>query len=269
MIVRQPIDPRQVARAGRPIGPGNPARLPDALLRWWRTMSQGIRHLAAGLPARWLMTIRTMPYQAAQSLDHCARAGRLRPRAVRIVRSKGLGDPGFHRQPLLPPASAKPYRPGQDEPLLGGAKVLTSLLFVSPCTADSAWVGELPSLTEPISERPYSAEVTGALLFTEHHFAGLFEGHTERIAVLAEIIAAFPGHEQLRMVQVKQIATRRFPALSVGYAGTSSFVDRYLATVFEADSVALTELAADLVQLMFAFVRDCSSKGDRRHGDPC
>lgn len=134
--------------------------------------------------------------------------------------------------------------------------ILASLLFVTPSGPESAWVQELPSFIAPFSKDAFAKGVTGSLLLTEFHIAGVFEGEAERLAVLTEIIAAFPGHQQLQIVWAKPIADRRFAKLRVGYVGRSTFVARHIAPFFEPDTELLRDEHAErLVRLMEQFDR--------------
>ena len=134
--------------------------------------------------------------------------------------------------------------------------MLTTLLFVTPSGPESAWVQDLPSFIAPLSKKAFAEGVTGSLLLTEFHIAGLFEGEPERLAVLTEIIAAFPGHEQLQIVWAKPLANRRFAKLHLGYVGRSTFVARHIEVFFEYNTEVLRDDHAErLVRLMEEFDR--------------
>jgi hypothetical protein len=75
--------------------------------------------------------------------------------------------------------------------------------------------------------------VTGALLFTERHFAQLLEGPDEAITELLTRIDADTRHGNLRVVDDKQVEGRSFGSWSMAYSGPARYVDRFVAPLLE------------------------------------
>lgn len=70
--------------------------------------------------------------------------------------------------------------------------------------------------------------LTGALLFTQTHFAQVLEGDATAIAALMHRIGSDPRHADLMVVDRGPIAARRFADWSMAYFGPSQFVSRHV-----------------------------------------
>jgi hypothetical protein len=95
--------------------------------------------------------------------------------------------------------------------------------------------------------------VTGALLFTERHFAQLLEGPDEAITELLTRIAADTRHGDLRVVDNKQVEGRSFGSWSMAYSGPARYVDRFVAPLVEpmpgpAERIAVRQLVVLLLE---------------------
>src|SRR3954468_16771884 len=70
--------------------------------------------------------------------------------------------------------------------------------------------------------------VTGALVFTQAHFAQALEGEHAAIETLMERIRRDPRHDKVTVVSAGASAGRLFPQWSMAYSGGSLYVDRHI-----------------------------------------
>jgi hypothetical protein len=98
-------------------------------------------------------------------------------------------------------------------------------------------------------------DVTGALIFTETHFAQFLEGPEAGVDALMASIARDPRHTDLQIMFRRPTDERRFPTWSLAYAGPSTFVAGHVLSVGEAGATPAGLKAADrLVSVMRQFV---------------
>lgn len=105
-----------------------------------------------------------------------------------------------------------------------------SILYVSrpsPFMADrERTVGEIIATARLHNDR---VGITGALAYTQHHFAQLLEGPAAALDDLMNRIELDRRHADVTILRVESIARRRLPAWSMAYNGTSTYVARQIA----------------------------------------
>lgn len=70
--------------------------------------------------------------------------------------------------------------------------------------------------------------LTGALVFTGRHFAQALEGDMPSVLALMADIARDRGHTDIEIAEQGTAPSRVFAEWSMGYWGTSAFVDRLI-----------------------------------------
>lgn len=107
--------------------------------------------------------------------------------------------------------------------------MITSLLYVSVSTLklpDEA--GEVYELVGVARSRNATLDVTGALIFTETHFAQILEGSAAAVEELMVSIRADRRHREVNTVSVIETPQRRFADWSMAYSGPSFYLDRHV-----------------------------------------
>lgn len=106
---------------------------------------------------------------------------------------------------------------------------LSLLVYVSRSTlsidGDAAVVEDIVKVA---NIRNALLRVTGALVYTELHFAQVLEGPAPAIEKLMASIRQDQRHTDLTVVAEHKAASRRFGAWEMAYAGPSPFFDRHL-----------------------------------------
>ena len=103
--------------------------------------------------------------------------------------------------------------------------MITGLLYVSRSNLklpDEA--GEIDVIVACAQRRNPQLDVTGALVFTERHFAQYIEGPAAAVNELIQAIGRDPRHRDVEIVFNEPIPSRRFGAWALAYAGPSTFV---------------------------------------------
>ncbi len=108
-------------------------------------------------------------------------------------------------------------------------EVITSLLYVSRSKPDLL---EAPTEVEKIVDLAERCNVlhgiTGAMIFTESHFAQVIEGPQTEIYDLMQNIESDSRHRDIAIVEVTTLPERRFPNWEMAYSGPSFYVDRHV-----------------------------------------
>jgi hypothetical protein len=103
------------------------------------------------------------------------------------------------------------------------------------------------------------AEVTGALLATEHNFSQVLEGEREAVEATYERIARDPRHRDIVLTLYESIEARRFPDWGMAYIGPSQTAEQAVARVTSKVPACKTGQAARaLVTLMSQMLADRS-----------
>jgi hypothetical protein len=118
----------------------------------------------------------------------------------------------------------------------GTLVAVSSLLYVSKSLVPvAAQAGELHHIVGVARARNERLSVTGALLYTEEHFAQILEGPAAAVAELMEHIAADPRHTRLKVIWTDEPAGRSFADWSLAYSGPSRYVDRYIRPFYDGE----------------------------------
>jgi hypothetical protein len=114
-----------------------------------------------------------------------------------------------------------------------------SLLYVSQSLLDrSRATAEVENIVRVSQSRNAVLSVTGALIFTEVHFAQLLEGPRENVDALMASICNDHRHKDVTVLERNMIPARRFTDWSLAYSGPASYVA-------EAVEEALAEVGDD------------------------
>lgn len=134
--------------------------------------------------------------------------------------------------------------------------MITSLLYVSVSTLklpDEA--GEVDDLVGVARSRNAALDVTGALIFTETHFAQILEGAAAAVEELMVSIRADRRHRAVNTVSVIETPQRRFAGWSMAYSGPSFYLDRHVAPLLGA---APGRAIAGPVEALRELIRECA-----------
>jgi hypothetical protein len=140
-------------------------------------------------------------------------------------------------------------------------------LYVSRSTLRLPGSGqEIDHIVDWSRHRNAELEVTGALVFTETHFAQYLEGPEASIDALAASIRRDPRHMDLRVIFRRPLGgERQFGTWTLAYAGPSTFVAAHVLTVAEAgEGNAGLKGAERLVALMRQFVSAQLMEAERK-----
>ena len=135
---------------------------------------------------------------------------------------------------------------------------LRTLLYVSKSLIpqDEAQ-RQIDSIIETARPRNAALGVTGVLIFTEARFAQVLEGPSAAIDEIMAGIRADPRHEQVTTACDEPLERRRFPSWSMGYSGSSLYVDRHIKPLLKpvVEARDRREMAGRLLYLMEELTR--------------
>lgn len=133
---------------------------------------------------------------------------------------------------------------------------LTSLLYVSRSTlAIEGDDKEVAEIVDVATARNGSLNITGALIYTEQHFAQVLEGPIKGVRELMNSILRDKRHRDVTVVVEQKISARKFPRWAMAYSGAFPYLDRQIKpllspTLGEADRLRLGhQLIANIEQL--------------------
>ena len=110
---------------------------------------------------------------------------------------------------------------------------MKSILYVSRASlSPGGEEEEVERLVAAARERNRRQRVSGALIFTGHHFAQVLEGTVEDVDAIMASILCDPRHRSLRSFSSEAATRRRFANWGLVYSGTSTFVDRRIRRLF-------------------------------------
>lgn len=124
---------------------------------------------------------------------------------------------------------------------------LMSLIYVSRSTL--AIEGDADAVNEIVSKsnsRNGPQRVTGAMIYTELHFAQVLEGPSRAIEELMSKIRRDKRHRDVTVLEQKTVAKRKFEDWAMAYSGPSPHLDRHIKPLIspvtlESDRLALLE----------------------------
>jgi hypothetical protein len=100
-----------------------------------------------------------------------------------------------------------------------------SLLYVSHSLLElSQAIREVEDIVKVSRPRNASLSVTGALIFTEVHFAQILEGPQQGVDELMTSICRDKRHRDVTIIHNGVVPARRFANWSLAYAGPASYV---------------------------------------------
>lgn len=106
---------------------------------------------------------------------------------------------------------------------------LSKLVYVSRSKlAVDGDASEVDGIVDLAVARNSDLRVTGALLYTQLHFAQVLEGPRQAVTELFARIAKDPRHCDVTIVAEEKISGRLFPYWSMAYAGPIPYLDRQL-----------------------------------------
>lgn len=130
--------------------------------------------------------------------------------------------------------------------------VLVSLLYVSRNQIDfprEEW--KVVDIVTVARSRNRSLDVTGALMFTESHFAQVLEGPADAVAEVMGSIGKDERHGDLKVIETEAMSRRRFGKWSMAYWGPASLVEGQLEPVLAVAAGGGSVFASrDLIALM-------------------
>ena len=133
---------------------------------------------------------------------------------------------------------------------------LQSLIYVSDSTLSmprDEW--QIDAIVRESQHRNKTLTVTGALMFTYANFAQVLEGPPLSIEELMHDIGKDLRHTNVRVLDVEEIARRRFSRWSMAYIGPPDLMEQVLAPVLQpktslSDPTAPRQLRAVLERLV-------------------
>jgi len=106
---------------------------------------------------------------------------------------------------------------------------LISLLYVSRSSlsleGDYKAVGDI---VQTALARNAALRISGALIYTELHFAQVLEGPESAVGELMTSIVKDARHSDVTVVARRPVARRRFGSWTMAYNGPSAFLDRHV-----------------------------------------
>lgn len=133
---------------------------------------------------------------------------------------------------------------------------VSSLLYVSKSLVPvAAQAGELHHILGVARARNERLSVTGALLYTQQHFAQVLEGPAAAVAELMELIAADPRHTRLKVIWTDELLGRSFAGWSLAYSGPSRYVDRYIGRFYDGGDTPDGKAIGNLLALIRELAR--------------
>jgi hypothetical protein len=105
---------------------------------------------------------------------------------------------------------------------------LYTLVYVSRSALSIEGDAAVDEIVKVANYRNAKLRVTGALVYTEIHFAQVLEGSKAAIAELMNSILGDQRHQDVTVVAEHKISHRRFPDWAMAYSGPSPYLDRNL-----------------------------------------
>lgn len=106
---------------------------------------------------------------------------------------------------------------------------LCTLVYVSRSTLSlNGDAAEVMDIVQVANARNALLGVTGALVYTELHFAQVLEGSARAIDELMASIRNDQRHRDVTVVAEHKTSSRRFGSWAMAYAGPSPYLDRHL-----------------------------------------
>ena len=145
--------------------------------------------------------------------------------------------------------------------------MIASLLYVSRSMLElPRQAAEVDAIVRVAQSRNRSLGVTGALVFTQRHWAQNLEGPEEAVEALMDSIRRDSRHADVDEVYRETIPDRRFPTWAMAYAGPSTFVAGNVLPLTDPLPAAGKRKASErLITLMRQFVEASLIEEQRRN----
>ena len=128
---------------------------------------------------------------------------------------------------------------------------LKSVLYVSRASLPPEdTMLSVEALVGEARRRNQALHITGALIFTGHHFAQLVEGPAEQVDRLMASIMQDSRHRSVRQFDEQPADRRLFPEWSLAYSGPSTYVDRHVRELFAIHHDDLPRAREELIELL-------------------
>ncbi len=135
---------------------------------------------------------------------------------------------------------------------------MKSLLYVSrSCLAPGETEFEVNKIVATARSQNEPAGITGALIFTQTHFAQYLEGPADAVDALMEKLRQDPRHADVQVVRAHQFTRRHFSDWSMAYGGSSIYVAHLVRSAVEDQKDS--SHADKLIRLMREFTNDVKS----------
>ncbi|ANI79401.1 MULTISPECIES: BLUF domain-containing protein [Sphingobium] len=132
---------------------------------------------------------------------------------------------------------------------------LQSLIYVSDSTLSAAAVeGEIDAIIQVARSRNGDLAVTGALMFTHSNFVQVLEGSPTALDELMASIKRDSRHENVRVLEVEALTSRRFTDWAMAYVGPASLVEPQLAPLVKADGKINPFATQEMISLLQSLV---------------
>jgi hypothetical protein len=132
---------------------------------------------------------------------------------------------------------------------------LQSLIYVSDSTLSaSVEAGEVEAIIDVARSRNGDLEVTGALMFTHSNFVQVLEGSPAALNELMASIKRDSRHQNVRVLEVESLTSRRFSDWSMAYVGPAALVEPQLAPLVRADGKINPFATQDMISLLRSLV---------------
>lgn len=157
------------------------------------------------------------------------------------------------------PASSESSGPADDSSRgASHEEVMKSLLYVSRShLAPGETQSEVNKIVATARSRNEPAGITGALIFTQTHFAQYLEGPADAVDALMEKLRQDPRHTDVQIVRTLQRTRRHFSDWSMAYGGSSIYVANLVRSALEDGQDG--SHANKLIRLMREFTNDVRS----------
>jgi hypothetical protein len=145
---------------------------------------------------------------------------------------------------------------------------LFSLLYVSRTRVGAAALeSEAERILSVAIPRNASRGITGCLVSTERNFAQVLEGTPDALRELMASIEADERHDEVHTIEFNEVEKRLFPTWSMGYAGHSRYIQRFLEPL-HGSSVSDRERARQVRRLVELMVELSSTESPSIAAEP-
>lgn len=132
---------------------------------------------------------------------------------------------------------------------------LRSLIYVSDSTLSAAIEDdEIDAIIKVARSRNGDLGVTGALMFTHSNFVQVLEGASAALDGLMANIKRDSRHQNVRILEVEALTSRRFSDWSMAYVGPAALVEPQLAPLVKADGKINPFATQDMISLLKSLV---------------